>query len=68
MTTAQYFAERNAVLREGVRGLLRPGFALTASQLRVQLNAGMRELDRVLQQMRVAGEIRSRRQRWELVP
>lgn len=67
MTTAEFFAQRSAELQAGVLHLLECGDPLTATQLRVHLGAGMRELDRVLQKMRQSGLIQSRRQRWERV-
>lgn len=67
--TKTYFAERNAQLRAGV--LQRLGEVrtpLTATMLRHHLSAGMRELDRVLQQLRKDGRIATRRRFWYLVP
>lgn len=67
--TKTYFAERNAQLRAGV--LQRLGEVhtpLTATMLRHHLDCGMRELDKVLQQLRKDGRIASRRRYWYLVP
>ena len=68
MTSAEFFATRHAQLEAGTLNLLAGQGQQTATQLRSQLRAGMRELDRVLQSMRVRGLIRSRRKKWELVP
>ena len=68
MTVDEFFATRRAELEAGVRRLLAARSPQTATQLRVQLGAGMRELDRVLQQLRKDGAIVSRRRWWELVP
>lgn len=64
-----YFDERAAQLRAGVLARLREvHIPLTATMLRQHLGAGMRELDKVLQQLRKDGLIHSRRRYWELVP
>ena len=65
--TEAYFAQRHAQLEAGVLTLLRPGVQRTATELRHALNAGMREIARVLQSMRTRGLIRSQRRRWDLV-
>jgi len=67
MTTDEFFAARAANLAAGALGLLETEGQQTATQLRTQLRAGMRELDRVLQQLRKDGQIRSYRRRWERV-
>jgi hypothetical protein len=66
---ADYQADRRKQLTEGALGLLRQAERpLTASQLRVMLDAGMRELDAVLQTLRTAGLIQTHRRKWSLVP
>lgn len=68
MSPDEFFATRHAELEAGVLRLLGEQPSQTATQLRTQLRAGMRELDRVLQSMRVRGCIRTVRQKWELLP
>jgi hypothetical protein len=66
MTTAEFFAARHAELEAGVRRILAEQEQQTASHLARQLGAGMRELDRVLQQMRKDGVIVTQRRWWRL--
>ena len=67
--TKTYFAERAARLRAGVLERLRDvHIPLTATMLRQHLDCGMRELDKVLQQLRKDGLIQSHRRYWVLVP
>ncbi len=67
--TKTFFAERAAHLRAGVLARLAEcRNPLTATMLRVHLSAGMRELDRVLQQLWKEGRIATRRRYWYLVP
>ncbi len=66
MTTAQFFAERQAQLVAGVLKALAGGVALTGTMLRRELSAGAKELTRVLDTMRDRGLVTSRNRWWTL--
>lgn len=68
LSFTRWMTERRAQLRERVLVQLQTHKKLTASQLRVILDAGMRELDEVLQQMRRDGVIVTHRRWWSVAP
>jgi hypothetical protein len=64
----QWMAARRTVLRSGVIEQLRQHDAMTGKQLRIALDAGIRELEHVLEGLRLEGRIVSQRRWWRLAP
>lgn len=66
MTTAEFFAERAAQLEAGVLGMLTRYPKLTVSIMASDLQAGTKELGRVLESMKERGLVTSYKRRWSL--
>jgi len=66
MTTAQFFAERKAQLEAGVLSLLQRYPKTTVSIMALDLQAGTKELGRVLESMKERGLVTSYKRRWSL--
>lgn len=66
MTSAEYFAARHAELETGALALLGQGESLTVSTMARELEAGTKELTRVLESMRVRGLVTRFQRRWSI--
>lgn len=66
MTTAEFFAERKAQLEAGVLSILQRYPKTTVGVMASDLQAGTKELGRVLEDMKARGLVTSYKRRWSL--